>query len=654
MTQEITLNLYVDNTRKISDYAFPKDEDATIYFRLLRNKYLLNMSLFNQLTLTFKNDKNSTSSQTIIAKTEDVVTINGQQLVKVTLPMSLTSIDTSYTVSSSIIINNSSTKLDSFSILIYTKNTPEMVYVRRAVAALNDTVGNYAELIKKDKISIPNGLIPLNSNGKILESYLPEKYKKHTEMSIVNSSPHSIKLNEDGRLTYVDPASGEVKIVKKQKDPNPEIEVKNGVVTITTDESVEISEQRWDFGHKLIGFFRDGNGTILIGNTFEVTTIGDYSYYYKNIYNKDYVHYFSVAEDQLRFYEPTLTIFDGAVDIVYNDEAPSPTVLAKIAQGNRDKAYFANNGDIVTNNFYSFDSMGEYTLYWKQQDDREFVYVFTVTQEQMAKHKEPEFTQVDMDITVNFTPEVESLVTLKKYGKGEQTVDWFENNGTEITDDTFTITESGGYTFFYKYRGRNYITDFATLDYSYLVPITDIPDKEEFVFGSRVWTRNGVTAGKVYSFDETPFNPSGIYGDTSVLSEADSNNILYNVIDFYYNKIEYKPHELPKILEFDWSNGTVANQNEKTQRTKVGLISSAQASNIDERMKSKGVTGEYWTSTYSDNDNALTYNLDTSTTAITNVSQSKGVRGQIVIDPTALVEKVPKITVTDGIVTITE
>jgi len=149
LTQEITLNLYVDNTRKISDYAFPKDEDATIYFRLLRNKYLLNMSLFNQLTLTFKNDKNSTSSQTIIAKTEDVVTINGQQLVKVTLPMSLTSIDTSYTVSSSIIINNSSTKLDSFSILIYTKNTPEMVYVRRAVAALNDTVGNYAELIKK-------------------------------------------------------------------------------------------------------------------------------------------------------------------------------------------------------------------------------------------------------------------------------------------------------------------------------------------------------------------------------------------------------------------------------------------------------------------------------------------------------------------------
>lgn len=652
MAQEVKLNMDVDNQIKVSDYSFPHNEECVYLFRLLKNNYAFDMADFDSLTIVFKDNNNPLKIFTVTSSANDIITINGEQLVKVLLPTSLTSVDTIYTATPSIKINSLTKQLQSFMLMIYAQTSSEMIYVRQVITQFNNALGLYSSLIKKDKIGIAGGIVPTDSNNKIPDSFLPSAYRQHIDSLVRNSMPHGVGLNAEGQLIYLDPADNEIKLVKNQEDDPPSFVIQDGVVTVTLDPDSLVKEQRWYEGVEEKAFFRTGGGTLFTGNTFNVHTAGDYTFYYKKVSNKNYVFYFTVTEDQLAYYEPNIIVFDGLMDVEYT--SPIATQEAKIASGIQDIVYFETQGELIVNNQHPITAIGEYTLYWMQENGRKFVTTFNVTEEQLIVHTPPIISLDGLDVTVTYTPEVEALVTEKKYDTGQRDSTWFIDHGTALDSNTFTLTQGGNTTYYYKYRNRGYVVEFYVEDYSYLVPLSDIPMNQEFVFGGRVWTKVGTLGSDFIVNDETPFIIDTTYGSSANISLTTNGNIGKTLQD-YYLALPYRSDELASMVNGVWSFGTDANQESGSFSAKVGLSTKNEALDRSTAMRAKGLTGEYWTSTSSSSYYVFAINLTTNTTTTYSTSSStKGMRGRLRLLPTTKVEKVPTIEIVDGVVTITD
>ncbi len=214
MTQEIKLNMDIDGKVKVSDYSFAQLERASYLFRLIKNNYPLDMSLFNTLTIVFKNSENTSQTFTVNANRNDIVTINNEKLVRVQLPDDMLRSDTIYNASPTIKVSNYSEILPTFSLVVYKKDSAEMNYVRQVIGQFNEIFGLYVNLIKNNKLDVANGVAKTDSNNKILEEYLPTLYKNHINTNIGAGMVHGLDLDSDGKLVYYDPVDGQTKLVK--------------------------------------------------------------------------------------------------------------------------------------------------------------------------------------------------------------------------------------------------------------------------------------------------------------------------------------------------------------------------------------------------------------------------------------------------------
>ena len=120
--------------------------------------------------------------------------------------------------------------------------------------------------------------------------------------------------------------------------------------------------------------------------------------------------------------------------------------------GEKTTADFEGTGTEIKNNQFEVTENGKYTVYVMDRNEREKVKIIDINNIKQAPA--PDF---NLDLTASPTEETEGPVTIKvsttaeevlemKWLAGEKTVDDFANDGTNITDNQFDVTENGKYT----------------------------------------------------------------------------------------------------------------------------------------------------------------------------------------------------------------
>lgn len=484
-----------------------------------------------------------------------------------------------------------------------------------------------------------NSVSYFESNGNIITD------NKFTVTTAGQHSLYTVLTGGYKHVTVFNVALNDLPVV----DPPPTISKANGIVTIVHASSVVVvEEQKWSQGLEDKEFFKNGGGTIFTGNTFTVTQAGGYSYYYVNSYGDDYLYHFNVSNNELPFYPVTITVFDALMTVEYS--SPVDIALAKIATGSQTIEYFATQGDIVVDNRYNILSAGEYTFYWKQVDERQFISTFVVTESQMMVHTPPVITVQDSNISVVYSPEVELLVTEKKYDSGDRSIEWFEDNGNILASNNFTVTGGGKFTYFYRYRNRGYILNFI-IPVEYLVPISEISIGQDIILGGRPWTKTSESPdGHIFSDDSFSVLTSD-YGTTSQINPEQDGNIGKIVRD-YYMSMPYKQEELDSIKQNSWGYGILSSQNLYSFSALFGMPTLEEALNRRNFLIYKGLTGSYWTTT-GNVGGSMIYALQLNQTPpeqLFPLSTALEVRGKVMLKTTALVEKAPEINIVDGVV----
>lgn len=159
--------------------------------------------------------------------------------------------------------------------------------------------------IPLEEINNPDGVAGLDSMKKLPKVLLNDYFEKHIATTMYKDGAHGFKIDDDDKPwvlvngNWVEAQISEFPMGGGNPDPiPPTISVDNGKVTISFPEPVDISVRKWDKGIHDVFWFKD-NGTIISSNNFQVTEIGNYTFYYKLTDGREYIVIFQVKEDDL-------------------------------------------------------------------------------------------------------------------------------------------------------------------------------------------------------------------------------------------------------------------------------------------------------------------------------------------------------------------
>lgn len=165
-------------------------------------------------------------------------------------------------------------------------------------------------------------------------------------------------------------------------------------------------------------------------------------------------------------------------------------VLQKWMFGNKSLSEIKNSGTLFTGLTFNISKTGIHTIYYTDNYGNEYLYKFSVL---LSQIKEPK-----VDISVDKGKVVidsDMNLTVKKIGKGRQTIEWFSNNGTVISDG-FKLTEAGEYTVYYKDEyGREFVK-YITVTEDKLIGDDDLPPEITFTTNPKGASKIDVT-GKI-------------------------------------------------------------------------------------------------------------------------------------------------------------
>ena len=236
------------------------------------------------------------------------------------------------------------------------------------------------------------------------------------------------------------------------------------------DEDSSIDQVKWAKGNQNVAYFAT-NGTQIgqgiIGNVvrteFTIDAIGTYTVYAKDEEGNETVQTIDVANIEEPPVEEDTTppqISDIQNNGIYNHSVKPTVVDEHLAEVNLTKdgvdVEDYNNGDMI-------EDEGEYVLNAVDETGNESVVKFTIDK------TAPEIT-IDQKNVDNQNVEVSILLSDKltkvhtvKAAKGEQTIEYFENNGQELTIEkegntanaAIKIMENGTYTIYVKDEAGN-------------------------------------------------------------------------------------------------------------------------------------------------------------------------------------------------------
>lgn len=456
MANEIIFNLDVDSKNKVSSFAFRNGIGGVFYLRPYSGQYVTNWSKVNKVTIVYIENNNMSNKFTITLDSSNIKNIDGQDLMEVTLPTAMLNHSALYI--GTVQVNNQATQ--TMDMLIYDITSVELDLMRQVTLDYENTFYKYLDSIKKDKVNVANGVAVLDQNKKILESYLPDSYKKHIDTKIRTGEAHKVKLDGNGIMWYFDSDDNTWKKATGQNATSthtpPTVIVENGKIVIKHHESTVVVLQKYAIGDYPVSYFTS-QGFPFNGSTITVTEVDIYTYYYKISNGEQYVIAVEIKETDLPFPAPTITVSNGLATVKHKET--TKVKLQKWAQGSLQVSDFETQGTEIINNQFIVADAGIHTVYYELFDGRKFVQTFLVKESDLPKDVMPTWTIVDGVVTLTYAPHMN--ITVSKWDIGDRTIPYFATNGNIINNNKFEVTTTGQHTIYFKTaKGNEYVLHF--------------------------------------------------------------------------------------------------------------------------------------------------------------------------------------------------
>lgn len=200
MTTIFNLDLSKKNEPASFAYNIPTNSTYTMYFRIIENEYVIDYSKFQSLSLRFQFEDNSIE----VKSTTTMTTYKGERVVKYDIPSSFLKKTTKIYVTPTVRVSNKTTVLQSYKLVIYEDETKEMNGILSAIDNYNYMLSQFYDSIKRIEINNPNGIIGLDSKGKLNINFLPSSLLDHLPLEIRQGDVHGLKLDSKHRLNYYD------------------------------------------------------------------------------------------------------------------------------------------------------------------------------------------------------------------------------------------------------------------------------------------------------------------------------------------------------------------------------------------------------------------------------------------------------------------
>jgi len=457
LANEKIFNLDLDLEFPISDYGFSNSFPAILYFRPSKNYYVSTWDSINKVYFKFIDSFTPTRIFEYTLDKTDIVDLNGEKLLKLTLDTNMINVSSYYKV---VVQLNDKEKANYMNISIFDISTLEMSTLLKVIDKGEVELLRYLQSIKKDMLNVPNGVAVLNANKKIEEIYLPKEYREHINTKLIHGEAHKTYIDPDGLMWFYNADTSAWQKVSNQKTPPgdlpPVITVKDGIVTIKYNPATVVAQQKWTIGEQDVPYFKTG-GTIFSGTSFKVTKSGKHTLYYKNGSNKEFAVVFDVLETDIPFLLPTFTKKNGIVTI--NHKEPEKVDYQKFAAGTQSKEYFQLNGTLINDNTFIVTQSGIYTVYYKLKDGREITQQLIINESDLPQDEPPQLSIKDSVVTLTFVDHMNILNVKWTYGK--ESKEYFQTNGSVVINNVFEVYAVGEHTLYYQTDKGEYIMSFT-------------------------------------------------------------------------------------------------------------------------------------------------------------------------------------------------
>lgn len=332
------------------------------------------------------------------------------------------------------------------------------------------------------------------------------------------------------------------------KNPNITISVSEGEVTVTDDSTYALEIQKWDTGIRDVTHFQI-NGNVF-ADTFIVDTKGTYSVYRKYTNGLEIVKVFEVKVSDLITVPPSISLLltpnnqtwtntDKTVNVTITDKN---TIVDK-------RYYYSTTNNITVDNFRNNSNFGTAMSSNNQNvviSNNGYLYVYTKNKGNLDTIQQISITSIDkvlpnisltpsttswtnQNITVSISlSENESGISTIKWASGNLSAEYFENNGT-VVSNSFTVNSNGDYTVYAKDNAGN--SSVKT------IVISNI-DKIAPTASSSQAQSNGIVTITVNAIDSEsgvdrfikPDN-SIVYSATTTYSVSSNGNYTFTVLD---------------------------------------------------------------------------------------------------------------------------
>lgn len=206
---DFVLNLDITNGRKTTDLGIRANTPNSILFGIYDGEYYVDYAKLNSISIKLKSQSNNTELNYNITSF-DIVSINNNLYVKWNIPTNINSIIGKYSVSIIVRYDNVNYAITDFKFIVHDSNESEMRAISQAISNFNKNISEYLNYIKRSDIDKENGVIMLDSLGRIDKKYIPGNLDSHIKETLYDTRNnleqlHGMRINKDDyQMEYYD------------------------------------------------------------------------------------------------------------------------------------------------------------------------------------------------------------------------------------------------------------------------------------------------------------------------------------------------------------------------------------------------------------------------------------------------------------------
>lgn len=306
------------------------------------------------------------------------------------------------------------------------------------------------------------------------------------EILLYQSGIHTIWYRDSGGNIYTKTFN----VTQEQLDvPTLNVEVVDGVAEVISNKPLEI--KKWDRGERDITHFQN-SGFLFTGNSFTISEVGIYTIYIKDIDGFEMIKVINVTEDMLPPVDndaPVLTLTQSKI----NENLVRITAIATDEGSGIYSITKPDNTIVYTaNTIYDVTDNGTYTFKARDVSGNETTESIVVNSlDKIApvinlNHTPTTTTGGNVTINVQVTDIGAGVATIK-WSEGNRDAQYFLNNGTVLTGNSFVVNDNGTYTVFAVDKAGN-----TTVKSIEITNILKAPPTINLTLSTTNWTKNDV------------------------------------------------------------------------------------------------------------------------------------------------------------------